>query len=110
MKDKLTKKRIKVDYASMIIYLHLDGDFVLYSFKNKHNISARRLAFAFLRSKKVDIQGVYYEMKEKGIRCDNDMTLDNRHPNDENFLCVPPFDHRKEEFVECIDNTPDWMK
>ena len=104
MKDKLTKKRIKVDYASMIIYLHLDGDFVLYSFKNKHNISARRLAFAFLRSKKVDIQGVYYEMKEKGIRCDNDMTKENKHPSEFVFDDVPVV---KDEY---FDNTPDWMK
>ena len=105
MKDKLTKTRIRVDYESMIIYLKLDGDFVRYIFSKKTNISARRNALAFLRSKKVDIQGVYYEMKEKGIRCDNDMTTVNSHPNSYQFD-----DEETLLEVKQRDARYDWMK
>lgn len=66
MIDKLTKKRIKVDYLLIIQVLDLDREFFYYT-SLKKRISLQRLALAFLRSHKVDYQSVYYDLKEKGI-------------------------------------------
>lgn len=69
MRDKLTKKRIKVDYLLLINVLGFELDFLEYQFKKGSRISLRRQAFAFLRTKLKDyeLENVYYTCKEHGI-------------------------------------------
>lgn len=62
MKDRLTKKRIRVDYKAMIYMLGLYHDFVKYVFDNPSIISRRRKELNFLRSKKVDIEFCHHLM------------------------------------------------
>lgn len=108
MRDKLTKKRIKVDYESMIIFLHLDSEFVRYIFNKNSSISSRRSALAFLRSKKVDIEAVYFDMKEKGFSIDQDNSdfwcpLNSIGETNEGLS-------DKEVLYAEIDNTPDFFR
>lgn len=73
MKDRLTKKRIKVDYANIINVLGLSYDFTGYLFKNNQRISIRRSALAFLRRKKVNIEFVNYIIKTENLKNYHDL-------------------------------------
>ena len=59
MKDRLTKKRVKVDYEAIIKLLDLSYEFRIYQYQRRRNlkclISERREMLSFLRSRDVDI-------------------------------------------------------
>lgn len=58
MKDRLTKKRVKVDYEAIITLLDLCYEFRVYQFQRRKNlkpiISERREMISFLRSRDVN--------------------------------------------------------
>lgn len=72
MKDKLTKKRIKVDYSLIILVLNLEQDFLMYQIDRKTNRSLRRQQYTFLMQKHVDIEAVYLSCKEHGLTSHED--------------------------------------
>lgn len=65
MRDRLTKKRIKVDYEHIINVLGLSSEFTQYLWsKRPIKVSLRRYALAFLRTKKVFIESMYYYLRD----------------------------------------------
>lgn len=62
MKDKLTKKRIRVDYPLVIAYCGLQNDFLRWQQSKNRLISFRRSCYAFCKSKKVDVEGVVHTL------------------------------------------------
>lgn len=79
MRDKLTKKRIKVDYQLIIRVLNLDLDFLEYQFKSNNRISTNRQALAFLTHKigKDKIEDVWNECLNKGYQSFDDYIKEN---------------------------------
>lgn len=73
MKDRLTKKRVKVDYEHIINVLGLSYDFTAYLFKYNQRISMRRSALAFLRRNKVNIEFVNYLVTKENIKSHFDL-------------------------------------
>ena len=71
MKDKLTNKRIKVDYQLIIRVLNLDLDFLEYQFKTNNKISTNRQALAFLTRKlgKARIEEAWNDCLAHGYTC-----------------------------------------
>ena len=65
MKDRITKKRIKVDYYKVICMLGLFSDFVKYDAFKSSCISFRRRARAFLKHKHVDLFVCQSYLKDK---------------------------------------------
>lgn len=72
MKDKLTKKRLKIDYLLIIEVCGLTSKFLKFQREKKSHISVNRLALAFLRVSKVDIESVYYECQKHGYQTYDD--------------------------------------
>lgn len=69
MRDKETKKRIRVDYQLIIELANLTAEFSSYLFKQKRVGSIRRAALAFLKTKKINIEYWYYEYTLLGFTC-----------------------------------------
>ena len=85
MKDKLTKKRIRVDYELIIRVLNLDLKFSEYLWSRDKTISIRRLALAFLRGQKVDIEAVWNSCLEHGLKSYDDWLKENKRIVDYNI-------------------------
>lgn len=64
MKDRITKKRVKVDYSKIIHLLGLDRDFIDYVISKRSSISGRRKALAFLNARRVDIHSCYLYLQD----------------------------------------------
>lgn len=67
MRDKLTKKRIKVDYLLVIKCADLESDFLRWQQSKKSKISFNRQAYAFCKMRKVDVDRIYSLCLENGI-------------------------------------------
>lgn len=67
MKDRLTKKRLKVDYEAIIHMLDRDSDFICYIFTKCSKVSIRRQALAYLKHCKVNIEFCHYLHTKEGI-------------------------------------------
>lgn len=68
MRDKLTKKRIKVDYLLVLKCADLEEEFLSWQQKRKSSISFNRLAYAFCKIKHVDIDRIFGWCLERGIK------------------------------------------
>lgn len=63
MVDKVTKKRLRINYKYLIEVLGLYGEYVKYCRSIRPLISKRRMQLNFLRTKKVLIPELYYFCK-----------------------------------------------
>lgn len=72
MIDKLTKKRIRIDYLVIIGMLDLEREFLLFQKKKNRKISVNRMALAFLKHKKIDYEILYNQYYLKGIKTYDD--------------------------------------
>ena len=65
MKDRLTKKRIRVDYSRIIKVLGLSEEFTAYLWsKRPCMLSWRRYEYAFLKAKRVYIDQIYFYLRD----------------------------------------------
>lgn len=67
MKDKLTKKRVRVDYPLVIAYCGLQNDFLRWQQSKNRLISFRRSCYAFCKSKKVNVEQVVFLLDQMNI-------------------------------------------
>lgn len=67
MKDKLTKKRIKVDYLLVIKCANEEENFLRFLNSHKSKVSFRRKAYAFCKHKSIDIERIFSQCLEQGI-------------------------------------------
>lgn len=67
MRDKLTKKRVKVDYLLVIKCADLESEFLRWQQHKKNKISFNRQAYSFCKHKKVDVDGIYQMCLDHGI-------------------------------------------
>ena len=72
MRDKTTKKRIKVDYLLLIKLAGLESSFFSYV-RTKKRVSLNRLGLAFLRTNHVDIERLYAYAVQKGFKTYDDL-------------------------------------
>ena len=68
MKDKLTKKRVKVDYPLVIAFYGLSDEFLQWQQSKNRLISFRRSCYAFCKSKKVDVESAVLVLKQFGVK------------------------------------------
>ena len=68
MKDKLTKKRVKVDYPLVIAFYGLSDEFLQWQQSKNRLISFRRSCYAFCKSKKVDVESAVFVLKQFGVK------------------------------------------
>lgn len=68
MKDKLTKKRIKVDYLLVIKIANRELDFLKWQQSHTSKISFNRKAYAFCKHNKIDVDSIFGLCLERGIQ------------------------------------------
>ena len=67
MRDKLTKKRVKVDYLLVIKCADAESDFLRWQQQKKSKISFNRQAYAFCKMKHIDVEQIYGHCLERGL-------------------------------------------
>lgn len=72
MRDKLTKKRVKVDYLLVIKIANQELDFLRWQQKKSSKISFNRLAYSFCKHKKIDVYTIYNLCLERGLNTYDD--------------------------------------
>ena len=72
MRDKLTKKRIRIDYALVLEVAGLSSMFMRWQQLRRSKVSFNRQARAFCLSHKVDVDSIYQSCLDKGYRTYDD--------------------------------------
>lgn len=67
MRDKLTKKRIKVDYLLVIKCADAESEFLKWQQSKKSKISFNRQALAFCKTKRIDVDQIYGSCLARGL-------------------------------------------
>lgn len=67
MRDKLTKKRVKVDYLLVLKCAGVELDFLKWQRMRQSKVGFNRQAYAFCKMKHIDVDQIYSDCLSRGI-------------------------------------------